>query len=304
VFVHLVAGELAAATSLAEEAQAVKAATGGSFAPYGALGLAAWRGREEAAAELIDAIASEVVPRGEGIGLTVTQWASAVMCNGQGQYDQALAAALKACEYPHELGFSTWALVELVEAASRSGQPGLASDALEQLAETTRASGTAWALGMEARSRALLGEGDAAEALYRTAVDQLGQTRARAELARARLLYGEWLRRERRRADAREQLRAAHTSFAEMGQEGFAERARRELAATGETVRRHTAGTRDDLTPQEAQIARLAADQCTNPEIGAQLFLSPRTVEWHLRKVFTKLGVTSRGQLTARLADA
>jgi DNA-binding CsgD family transcriptional regulator len=304
VFVHLIAGELASATSLAEEAQAVKEATGGSFAPYGALGLAAWRGGEDAAAVLIEAIMGEVVPRGEGIGLTVTQWASALMSNGQGLYDRALTAARKACEYPQELGFYTWSLVELVEAASRSGQPEFASDALKHLAETTRASGTAWALGMEARSRALLCDGDAAEVLYRAAIDHLGQTRARAELARAHLLYGEWLRRERRRVDAREQLRAAHTMFTEMGQEGFAERARRELAATGETVRRQTVETRDELTPQEAQIARLAADRCTNPEIGAQLFLSPRTVEWHLRKVFTKLDVTSRRQLRALLADA
>ena len=304
VFVHLVAGELTAATSLAGEAQAVKEATGGSFAPYGALGLAAWLGREEAAAGLINAIVGEVVPRGEGIGLTVTQWATAVRCNGQGRYDQALAAARKACEYPHELGFSTWSLAELVEAASRSGQPELASDALGRLTETTRTSGTAWALGMEARSRALLSEGNAAEVLYQAAIDQLGRTRVRAEFARARLLYGEWLRRERRRVDAREQLRAAHTMFTEMGQEGFAERARHELVATGETVRKQSAETRDQLTPQEAQIARLAADRCTNPEIGAQLFLSPRTVEWHLRKVFTKLDVTSRRQLGALLSDA
>jgi DNA-binding CsgD family transcriptional regulator len=181
---------------------------------------------------------------------------------------------------------------------------GRAADALERLSETTRASGSDWALGIEARSRALLSDGETAERLYREAIDRLGRTRVRVALARAHLLYGEWLRRERRRVDARKQLRTAHGMFDAMGAEAFAERAHRELAATGETVRKRTVETRDELRPQEAQIARLARDGQTSAEIGAQLFLSPRTVDWHLRKVFAKLGINSRKQLGIALRDA
>jgi len=199
---------------------------------------------------------------------------------------------------------SNWGLTELIEAAARSGRTDLAAEALERLSEMTRASGTDWALGVEARSRALLSEGAAAERLYREAIGRLGRTRVRVELARTRLLYGEWLRRERRRLDAREQLRTAHEMLTAMGVEAFAERARRELLATGETAHKRPVEAREDLTAQEAQIARLAGNGRTNPEIGAELFLSPRTVEWHLRKVFTKLGISSRRELHAALLDA
>jgi DNA-binding CsgD family transcriptional regulator len=197
-----------------------------------------------------------------------------------------------------------WALTELVEAAARSGEPAVAAGALQRLAETTQAAGTDWALGIEARSRALVTEGDAAEGHYREAIERLGRTRIRVELARAHLLYGEWLRRGGRRLDAREQLRTAHEMCTAMGLEAFAERARRELQATGETVRKLSVETRDELTPQEAQIARLAGDGQTNPEIAAELFISPRTVEWHLRKVFAKLGISSRRQLRPALSAA
>ena len=190
---------------------------------------------------------------------------------------------------------------EFIEAAARSGRAEGADDALKRLAESTRASGTDWALGIEARSRALLSDGEAAESLYREAIERLGRTRIRFELARAHLLYGEWLRRERRRMDAREQLRRAHEMLSDMGAEAFAERARRELAATGETVRKRSVETRDQLTAQEAQIARLARDGLSNPEIGARLFISPRTVEYHLHKVFTKLRIGSRIQLDGAL---
>jgi ATP/maltotriose-dependent transcriptional regulator MalT len=227
-----------------------------------------------------------------------------VLCNALGRYDDALAAAAAASDDTPELFVAAWALPELVEAAHRTQNDALAVRALERLSERTRGSGSEWALGIEARSRALLTDGDEAEPLYREAIERLGRTRLRPELARSRMLYGEWLRREHRRADAREQLRAAHQAFAAMGADAFAERARRELLATGEKVRRRTVETLDDLTSQEVQIARLAADGHTNPQIGAQLFLSPRTVEWHLRKVFTKLGISSRRQLRAALPDA
>jgi DNA-binding CsgD family transcriptional regulator len=208
----------------------------------------------------------------------------------------AVRAAQRACEF-EDLGFFGWGLAELVEAAARSGQLGLAGDAFERLAEMTGAAGSEWALGVQARSRALV---SGAEDSYREAIERLARTRVRAELARARLLYGEWLRREQRRVDAREQLRLAHALFVGFGAEAFAERARRELLATGETVRTR-AQAREVLTPQEAQIARLAADGQTNPQIGAQLFISPRTVEYHLRKVFAKLDIASRRELRTSL---
>ena len=227
-----------------------------------------------------------------------SHWHHALLCNGLAQYQDALAAAQLAAAHEVEFAVPRWALPELIEAASRGGAPELAIDALERLSEAARASGTDWALGVEARSRALLSEGDTAEELFREAIERLARTRVRVELARAQLVYGEWLRREQRRADAREQLRAAHEMFTEMGVEGFAERARRELQATGETARRRSEVTRSVLTPQEAQIARLARDGLSNPEIGGQLFISPRTVQYHLRKVFLKLDVTSRNQLS------
>jgi DNA-binding CsgD family transcriptional regulator len=219
-----------------------------------------------------------------------------------GRYDEAVLAAQQAAGHPHDPAPANWALSELVEAAARSGQPELAADAFRRLEPITRAGGTDWALGFQARAHALLSHGNAAERLYREAIERLGRTRLRGELARAHLVYGEWLRRTDRPSDAREQLRAAHDQFAGMGAEAFAERARRELLATGETVRRLPTETRDVLTPQEAQIARLAAEGKTNPEIGAQLFISPRTVEYHLRKVFTKLDISSRKELRAAFA--
>jgi DNA-binding CsgD family transcriptional regulator len=297
-YVHLFAGELAAAASLIEEVQTVCAAIGSTPARLGPLGLAAFRGREREARTLIDATLSEAVPRGQGAGVTVAHWLHALLCNGLGQYEEARGAAQVAAKHPEEFGAPRWGLVELVEAAARSGAPELASDALEQLSETARASGTNWALGLEARSRALLSEGDAAEHLYREAIERLDRTRARVNLARAQLVYGEWLRRENRRMDAREHLRTAHDTFSHIGAEAFAERAHRELLATGETARRRIVEAHvSSLTPQEAQIARLAREGLSNPEIGGQLFISPRTVQYHLGKVFAKLDITSRNQL-------
>ena len=298
---HLFAGELAQAASLVSEVAAVTAATGSRLPPYGALALAALQGRVGEASELIRVTSDELAGRGEGMGLTLVQHATAVLYNGLGRYEEALVAAKQGAAYLEELGFSIWSLPELVEAGVRSGQGGPAADALQQLAETTQASGTDWALGIEARSRALLSEDEGAERLYLEAIERLSRTRLPMQVARARLLYGEWLRRRHRRVEGRDQLRTAHEMFTAMGVEGFAERARCELAATGETVRRRTVETMLDLTAQEAHIAHLARERLTNPEIGARLFLSTRTVEWHLRKVFTKLGITSRRQLDEAL---
>jgi DNA-binding CsgD family transcriptional regulator len=294
---HVLAGELAAAASLVEELEAVLEATGNETPPYGALALAAWQGREAQASELIDASMPGVLRRGEGMGLAVFDWATAVLCTGLGRYEDALAAAERASAYPRVLWFSAWGSVELIEAAARSGQPELATRALRRLSETTRASGTDWALGTEACSRALLSDGEDAERLYREGIDRLERTRLAPCLGRAHLLYGEWLRRERRRIDARGHLRTAHEMLAAMGVQAFAERAERELLATGETARKRTVETGDDLTPQEARIAQLARDGLSNPEIGARLFISPRTVEYHLSKVFSKLDITSRAHL-------
>jgi DNA-binding CsgD family transcriptional regulator len=301
ILLHAHAGELEQGAALIAEAQVVAEATGSHLGPYGALGVAAWRGREAEATELIQATMDGVTSRGEGRGVT-SQYAAAVLYNGLGHYDKALAAAELVCEYD-DIGVLGWSLAELVEAAVRSGQPARGSDALQRLSETTRASGTDWALGTEARSRALLSEGQTAENCYREAVERLGRTRMRPAVARARLLYGEWLRRENRRRDARAELRTAHDLFTTMGIEAFAERARRELLATGDTVRKRTVQTASELTAQEAHIARLAVGGRTNVEIGAQLFLSTRTVEWHLGKVYTKLGVGSRRELPRAMAS-
>ncbi len=298
----LMSGEQAPAAALVEEERAVREATGSNIAPYGALVHTALQGRETPARELIDATIKEVVQRGEGIGAMIAYWASALLLNGLGRYQEALTPARKASEYPLELGAPNWGLIELIEAAVRSGETRVAGDAFERLSETTGATGTDWALGVESRSRALLGAGDTDE-LYRQAIDHLGRTRVKVELARTHLLYGEWLRREGRRIDARGHLRAAHDQFTSMGVEGFGERARRELAATGETVRTRAPDAREKLTAQETEIARLAALGRTNPEIGAQLFISPRTVEWHLGKVFTKLRVSSRKELYDALPE-
>ena len=299
ILLHSHSGELAQGAALIAEAQVVADATGSQLAPYGATGIAAWRGREAEATALIQANMDGVTSRGEGRGVT-SQYSAALLYNGLGRYDEALAAAERVCEYD-DVGVLGWELAELIEAAVRSGQPARASEPLRRLSETTRASGTDWALGTEARSRALLSEGETAEHCYREAIERLGRTRMRPALARAHLLYGEWLRRENRRKDARAELRTAHDRFTAMGIEAFAERARHELLATGETVRKRTVEAASELTAQEAHIARLAVDGGTNVEIGAQLFLSTRTVEWHLGKVYTKLGVGSRRELRQAL---
>jgi DNA-binding CsgD family transcriptional regulator len=293
----LLAGDLPAAEALMVETAAVVEASGSHLAPQGAIALAAWRGREKEALELIEASRRDVLRRGEGLWLIAVEWASAVLFNGLGRYEEALAAAEEAIEHPYELGLSTWVPTELIEAAVRSGHTERAGDALRRLQKISHASGTDWALGVEARSRALLSRGDEAERLYRRAISLLSRTSIRVALARAHLLYGEWLRREGRRIDAREQLRFAHEAYSEMGMEAFADRALRELAATGEKVRKRSVETVPDLTAQELQIARLAVSGRTNPEIAAQLFLSARTVEWHLRKVYIKLHIKSRREL-------
>jgi DNA-binding CsgD family transcriptional regulator/tetratricopeptide (TPR) repeat protein len=291
---HLFGGEYATAASMLEEAQAISEATGSHVPPYGPVLLAACGGREAEAAALVEATAQEVVRRGEGIGLTVIHWARALLYNGLGRYGEALTAARHATEHPRD---PPRALPELIEAAARCGTPEHAVEALRRLTDTTRSTGTDWALGSESYSRALLSDGEAAEALYREAIERLARTRVRLTLARAHLLYGEWLRRERRRVEARYQLRTAHEMFTAMGTEAFAERAGRELLATGETARKRTVETKDELTAQETQIARLARDGLSNPEIGAQLFISPRTVQYHLGKVFAKLDISSRNEL-------
>jgi DNA-binding CsgD family transcriptional regulator len=294
-------GEFGPAALLVAEADSVREATGTQVAPYGALVLGGLRGREDEVAPLIDATIETAGAGGQGTAVQYATWARAVLLNGLGRYGEALVAARDAGEDTPELFVSGWARSELVEAAARVGETEVAREAAERLTAVTTVAGTDWALGLAARARALVGEGPAAEAAYREAVERLGRTPVRPELARAHLLYGEWLRREHRRIDAREQLRAAHELFTAIGMEAFAERARGELRATGEKVRRRSADTRDELTAQERQIAHLARDGLSNPEIGARLFLSPRTVEWHLRKVFGKLGIRSRRELAKAL---
>ena len=290
-------GDFAGATALIDEVDAITQATG--FAPlkYSAMVLAVARGDETAA--LYEWARTNLTRRGEGAG--IGQWCRlmAMLNNGHAKYTEALAAAREGCEYEDVMAYG-WTLTELVEAGVRTGAAADAADALERLSERTQAAGTEWALGIEARCRALINDD---ESFYKESIDRLARSRAALELERSRLLYGEWLRRENRRIDAREQLRAAHDSFSRMGAEAFAERARRELVATGETVQRITPDTRDALTPQEIQVALMARDGHTNPEIGAQLFISPRTVEYHLRKVFRKLDVNNRRELRAALAD-
>ena len=297
----LFAGELTAAAALLDETRTVEDATGNPPWHYGALSLAAFRGNQATAAALIGSIMRDVTQRGEGYGIACAEWANAVLSNGLGLPRDAVVAAERAAEYHGDLGFYRWALVELVEAAVHSGMTETAADAYRRLTETTSPAGTDWALGLAARSRALLSDGAQAEDGYREAISRLDRPQIRVELARAHLLYGEWLRRENRRADARSQLRTAYEMLDAMGLAAFAERARRELAATGETVRARTVGTVTALTAQEAYIARLARDGRTNAEIGAQLFLSVRTVEWHLRKIFIKLGIGSRRELGTAL---
>jgi DNA-binding CsgD family transcriptional regulator len=297
-------GDFAAASALIAEGDEVTAATGAHIPPFAALQLVALRGKETEASALIEATLTEATESGPGVATTEARRAASILYNGLGRYEEALTAAEQTSRDPLNLYPSMWGLPELVEAATRCGQPDIARSALDRLAGTTQPAGTDFGLGIEARSRALVSDGEAAERLYREAIERLSRTQLRPELARAHLLYGEWLRRERRRADARVQLRVAHDMLATIGMEAFAERARSELLATGEKVRKPTADTRDDLTAKERQIARLARDGLSNPEIGARLFLSPRTIEWHLGKVFTKLQIRSRGELVSALTDS
>jgi DNA-binding CsgD family transcriptional regulator len=301
--VHIYAGELAAASVLSAEADAIVEATGNTRWQGTSLLLAAWRGQEGGTLKMAEASIQAATARGEGRAICMAELSRAVLYNGLGRYQDALAAAERACEH-EDFGMFNWPLTELVEAAVRGGRPDVATTAMSLLEDRTREAGTDWALGIQARSRALIEEGEDADGLYREAIERLGRTRILVHRARAQLLYGEWLRRESRRVDAREQLRAAHETLSRVGAEAFAERARRELLATGETVRKRTAETLYELTAQEAQVARLALDGCTNPEIGAQLFISPRTVEYHLRKVFTKLDISSRKELAGALRQA
>jgi len=297
-------GDFEGTASVIAETDSVAAATGSGIAPYTLLRLLALQGQEAEASAAIASAIELAAAGGQGQAVAWAHWAAAILYNGLARYAEAASALRQYASNALNPWMSMWAMPELVEAAARSGNTELAGDALELLADTTRPCGTDWALGTEARCRALLGDGMAAEELYREAIDRLSRTRVRPELARAHLLYGEWLRREGRRVDAREQLRTAHGMLAAIGMEAFAERARRELIATGEKVRKRSVETRDQLTPQEGQIARLARDGHTNQEIGAQLFLSARTVEWHLRKIFAKLGISSRRELLAALAQS
>ena len=294
---HLFAGELAEAAALVDEFAMVNEVMDNHLPAYGALALAAWRGRQDTVSELVRTYVPVATARGEGMGLSIIDYSSAVLHNSLGQYQEAMAAAERGAGYPQELGFATWSLVELVEAAARSGHPDRAADGLRAADAKDQRERHRLGAGHRSPKSPHLSQGDAAESSYTEAVERLGRTRIRVELARAHLFYGEWLRREGRRLDARHHVRSAYEMFADMGAEAFAERARHELLATGETVRKRAVGGRDEFTAQEARIARLAAEGRTNPEIGAELFLSPRTVEWHLRKVFAKLGIGSRREL-------
>ncbi|MFG1621911.1 AAA family ATPase [Kribbella sp. NPDC049227] len=300
-FVDLFSGDLRAASALVDEVETATELAQLRMTPYGAIGLAAFEGRDEHASRLLASARRDAASRGEGIGVSLTDWANALLCNSHGRYAAALASARESAAHPEETVVRSWSLVELVEAAVRTGDSASAASAAEQLMEAARGTGTDWALGIVARSQAQLHDGPRCEELYREAVDRLERTNLRVEPARARLLFGEWLRRAGRRLEARDQLRAAYDEFTAMGMEGFAGRTRRELSATGETVHRHVAEARQQLTAQELHIARLAVDGLTNAEIAAELFLSPRTVEWHIRKIFTKLRITARRQLADAL---
>jgi DNA-binding CsgD family transcriptional regulator/tetratricopeptide (TPR) repeat protein len=297
-------GDFASAGVLVAEVDAVKEATGTRIPPHAGIALAALRGQESDAAELFDGIIVDATASGQGTAIQYAHWAKSVLMNGLGRYEDALAAAVVAANSTPELYIASWALSEQVEAATRTDNADLALSALIKLAEHTETCEADWGLGLLARSRALVSASDAAEPLYQEAITRLGRTRLRPELARAHLLYGEWLRRENRRVDARSELRVAHDLMVTIGMKAFAERAQSELLATGERVRQRTAESHDELTPQELQIARLARGGLSNPEIGARLFLSPRTVEWHLRKVFVKLRIRSRQELARALPSA
>ena len=296
---HVFAGELALAASLQEALRGATELTGSPLAPYDAVGLVALRGREAEARQFFDTARAEVIERGEGAGLSFIDWAEAVLCNGLGRYAEALAAARRVVDHT-DLVCENWAMPELIEAAVRVDALELAAETDRRLTDRSRASGTDWALGIAARSHALLVDDEHAEDLYADAIERLARTRIAVDLARAHLLYGEWLRRHRRHLDARNELRIAHEMFTGFGMEAFAERARVELRASGERARERTVETLDQLTPQESQVARLAAHGDTNREIAAQLFISPSTVEYHLHKAFRKLDVKSRTQLAQR----
>ena len=300
---HVHAGEFGAASVLIDESDAIAAAAGYAPLKYAAAVLAAWRGHEQDALSFFTWGAENAKGRGEGRVLSQTEYLTAMVYNGLGRYDEALSSAKLACN-DDDLGVRNYALVELIEAAARGPDPQDAHAALRDLEQRAVAAGTDWALGMLARSRAMLSSGDDADACYRESIERLGRTRVVVQLARSHLLYGEWLRRENRRLDARQQLRVAYDMLHRIGVDAFADRAHRELLATGETTRERIEVTRDALTPQEAQISRLAAEGRTNPEIGSELFISPRTVEYHLGKVFTKLGIRNRRELRRALTDA
>lgn len=293
---HVLSGELSSATTLLEEAASIAAAT--TYAPmrYHTLSLRAWRGIPDEAIDVMETFRAEAIARGEGRVLGVTAYAGAILYNGLGRYGEAFTAARAGCEY-EDLGMHSWCLFELVEAATRTGHSEIAAQAAHRLGDRAGASGTDWGVGFLENARALVASDVEAEAHYLEAIERLERSRIVAHRARAHLTYGEWLRRVNRRLDARKQLNLAHEMFTRMGAQAFAERARRELVATGEKVRKQPVSSGDALTAQETQIARLAADGLTNQEIGAQLFISTHTVEWHLRKVFVKLGITSRRQL-------
>jgi DNA-binding CsgD family transcriptional regulator len=304
VGVHLLSGEMETATALVEEAEVLARATSNAAPPaYGAISLAAFRGNDDELTALVASASSDFRARGEGMGLTALSWATATLCNSLGRYDDAFAAATEGATGDGETWYATLAVVELIEAASRTGRPERGAEAVESLSESTRASDTPWARGVEARSRALLADGETAESLFRDAIEWLEPTPLRVDVARTHLLYGEWLRREGRRVDARAELRMAHELFSEFGMEGFAERARVELEATGEHVRNRALQTVEQLTSQESQVAGLAAEGYTNRQIAENLFISPKTVEYHLKKAYRKLNVTSRTQLARRLAQ-
>ena len=296
---HLHAGEFATVAQLVDEFSVLKEATATGLPDFGTMILAAWQGRSREAFRLIDEFITDMSERGQGYGVSLPHYTASVLYNGLGRYADAMASAELASEQRDDLAFANLALAELIEAAVRGGQPERAAAAMGRLTELTLPSGTAWGLGVAARSRALLSEGDEAERLYREAIGHLSSAPARTELARAHLLYGEWLRRQRRRREAREHLRTARDMLEAMGMDAFAERAGRELRATGETARKRTAAARDEeLTAQEAQIARLAREGLSNPEIGSRLFISARTVQYHLGNIFAKLGIASRSQLS------
>jgi ATP/maltotriose-dependent transcriptional regulator MalT len=294
-------GDLPGARQLMAEAESISTSTGSQIPPFALMRILALEGREAEASTLIEAVIQDGTARGQGNAVKVAYWAAAVLYNGLGRYEEAAAAAEEVVTDGLLPWLSMWARFELVEAAARVGDSDRAADALNKLAATTQPAGTGLARGIEARCRALLAEGDDAEASYREAIRQLGRAANRTELARAQLLFGEWLRGEGRVREARERLRASEEMFAEIGMEAFVQRARGELVATGAKPRQRPLETREELTPQEEQIARLARDGLTNPEIGAYVFLSPRTVEWHLHKVFGKLGIGSRRGLDAAL---